>query len=791
MQFVSAVKNDTKFIEKELSAGLHLPYTRHINNYTIETRNGLLMQFIKVKGFLFETSDTSEINYRKTLRDSMLRAIGTSRFAIYQHVIRRRVEPDLDGEFPDNFSAQINDMWRVRLGDKKLYVNDIILTLVRRPLQGNVGILDGVFNLVSGSKKNIQTNIRRELSELNSARDALISQLSTYEPELLSVYSTENGECSEPLEFLSALLNGEVRPVLLPYQAIGDYLPSRRISFGTNTVELSATGYTPREFVAIVSVKDYPGYSASGMFDELMRLPFELVITQSFGFVERSAVLSKMDLSLRRMTSANDDAISLKHELTQAKDDVSAGRAGFGEHHISIAIRATSVEEIDFGVAEIMAVLADLGAIAVREDIALESAFWAQFPGNFKYITRRALISTSNFAGLASLHNFASGSPANNHWGNAITLLETTASGPYYFNFHHGDLGNFTIIGPSGSGKTVVLNFLLAQARKLDPKIVFFDKDRGAELFLRAMGGRYDRLHPDSSSGINPLQLENTPANRQFLIDWVSQLTSAGDNPTELETIKDAVEANFAAPNSHKRLRHFAELFRGRERPNANDLWSRLRPWFGDGEKAWLFDNIVDKVTLQCKVQGFDMTAILDDPVARTPAMMALFHKIESMLDGAPTIIVIDEGWKALDDEVFVRKLKDWEKTIRKRNGIIGFTTQSAQDALNSKISSAIIEQAATQIFMANPKGLEEEYVEGFGLSQHEFELVKNLPSKSHCFLIKNGRECVVARLNLSGEQKILSVLSGGEHSVRVLDNLLNDNGVLPDNWLDMFWEQV
>jgi type IV secretion system protein VirB4 len=98
------------------------------------------------------------------------------------------------------------------------------------------------------------------------------------------------------------------------------------------------------------------------------------------------------------------------------------------------------------------------------------------------------------------------------------------------------------------------------------------------------------------------------------------------------------------------------------------------------------------------------MTQLLDDPVSRTPAMMYLFHRVEERLDGSPSIIVVDEGWKALDDEVFVGKIKDWEKTIRKRNGLVGFATQSAQDALESRIASAVIEQSATQIFLPNPR---------------------------------------------------------------------------------------
>lgn len=791
MQLLQALTRNPKVISNEIAAGTHIPYARHVDDYTIETRDGLLMQFIRLRGLLFETSDTNEINYRKILRDAMLRAIGTSRFAIYHHVIRRNIETNISNEFPDEFSQKLDDMWQARLSAKKLYVNDIIITLVRRPLQGRIGIFERISGIFGKAIENNDVIFSRELRELDAARDALIAQLAIYEPRLMSVYDSPQGFCSEPLEFLSTIYNGELRPVLLPYQDLGAYLPYRRISFGQEAIEFGRAGYKDRDFVGIVSIKDYPAHTAPGMLDEVLRLPFELVMTQSFGFVDRSAALSQMNLALRRMRSTEDEALSLRDELGHAKDDVAAGRAGYGEHHMTIAVRENSLQALNIAIAEVQAVLADLGAVSVREDIALEPAFWAQFPGNFKYIARRGLVSTSNFAGLASLHNFAFGKPSGNHWGDAITLFETTAAGPYNFNFHNGDLGNFTLIGPSGSGKTVVLNFLLAQARKKKPKIIFFDKDRGAELFLRAMGGQYDRLHPDYASGLNPLQLEDTPSNRQFLIEWISKLAGVNDDATEIEAIKDAIDANFSAPSSHRRLRYFAELFRGKERPHSKDIWSRLKPWFGDGERAWLFDNEIDKVNVENDVFGFDMTAILDDPIARTPAMMVLFHKIEEKLDGKPTIIVIDEGWKALDDDVFIGKIKDWEKTIRKRNGIIGFATQSAQDALKSKISSAIIEQAATQIFMANSKALPEDYIDGFGLTDHEFDIIRTLPDTAHCFLIKNGRESVVVRLNLAGEKEILTILSGRESSVRILDALRDEDGNLPNNWIELLMEKV
>ena len=787
MQLIPALTRDPKVAGQEQAAGKHLPYARHVDDHTIETRDGLLIQVIQIRGLLFETADTDEINYRKRLRDAALQAIGSSRYAIYHHIVRREADVSLDAEYGDAFSRQLAASWQAKLATRKLYVNDLFLTLVRRPLQGKVGTIDRLRQQLGRRVETFDTS-RYELQQLCPARDALIAALGSYEPRVLGVYRSSQGPCSEPLEFLSYLFNGEMRPVLLPMQDVGDYLPYRRISFGQDAIELGRAGPSPRQFLGLISVKDYPGQTAPGMLDELLRLPFELTVSQSFGFVERQAALSRMNLALRRMRSAEDEALSLRGELTDAKDNVAAGRAAFGEHHMTIAVRASSPEEVDQGVAEVQASLADLGILSVREDIAVEPAFWAQFPGNFKYIARRGLVSTSNFAGLASCHNFSLGKASGNHWGDAVTLLETTAAGPYFFNFHRADLGNFTIIGPSGSGKTVVLNFLLAQARKFRPRIIFFDKDRGAELFIRAIGGRYDVLRPGTAAGLNPLQLPDTPANRQFLIDWISVLAGGADGE-EVARIKDAVDANYCEPVAHRQLRFIVELFRGGHRPHGNDLWSRLRSWWGDGERAWLFDNDTDLTDLTADSVGFDMTQVLDDPVVRTPAMMYLFHRVEERLDGSPAIIVVDEGWKALDDDVFVRRIKDWEKTIRKRNGVVGFATQSAQDALESRIASAIIEQAATQIFMSNPKARAEEYVDGFGLTTHELELIRTIPDTAHCFLIKHGKDSVVARLNLSGEKELLTILSGREGTVRLLDEIRGETGDDPADWLPRLLE--
>jgi type IV secretion system protein VirB4 len=771
---------------RETPVGKKLPYDRHLDPYTLVTRDGLLVQVIKLDGFPAETADDQELNYRKAVRETLLRSAASSRLALYHHVIRRPVEPTPMSPPQEPFCARLDAAWRERLLTRRLYVNDLYLTLVARPLQGTAGLIERAFKRPGRDPAAID----RQLRALTATRETFVSTLAHYGARALATYEAPHGTCSELAEFLGLLVNSEPRRLLMPSGDLGQALAQRRLAFGLDAMEFGTMGASPPQFGAVVALKDYPAQSRPGMLDGLLRLPFEMVLTESFAFVDRQTALDRMSLALRRLRAARDEALSLREELAAAKDEVGAGRAAYGEHHLSVLVKASSLDELDVAVAETQSALAETGAIAVREDVNLEPSFWAQFPGNLNYVARKSLISAANFASLASFHGHPTGEAEEMHWGQPITLFETTAFGPYHFNFHSGDLGNFTVIGPSGSGKTALLTFLLAQAERLEPRIAYFDKDRGAEGFIRAIGGRYDVIAPGERTGFNPLMLPDTGENRAFLADWLATLLRGDGARLDAEDraiIAEAIDASFAGPASHRRLRHLRELFRGARRPSANDLAARLAAWCDDGEHGWVFDNAADELDGEIRVLGFDMTRLLDSPTLRTPVMMYLFHRLEQRLDGRPAIIVVDEGWKALDDEVFVRRIKDWEKTIRKRNGVVGFCTQNASDALDSRIAGAIIEQSATQIFFPNSKAKAADYADGFGLTEHELELVRTLPDTSRCFLIKQSDHSVVARLDLSGLDGELRVLAGTERSVRRLDALRERLGDDPADWLEPF----
>ena len=199
--------------KREARAGDRLPYSRHVDGSTLQLRDGSLMRSVRVEGFPFETEDDDVLNHLLSVREVVLRSALNSKLVLYHHLIRRRVEVDLGADGFDPVSAEIDRRWTNQLNRKHLFLNEQFLSLVVRPPRGKAGLPERFTKLGSSSS---QMADGAELMALDSATAALTASLQAYGVTVLGTYETPMGVCSEPLELLSALYNGETRPVLLP-----------------------------------------------------------------------------------------------------------------------------------------------------------------------------------------------------------------------------------------------------------------------------------------------------------------------------------------------------------------------------------------------------------------------------------------------------------------------------------------------------------------------------------------------------------------------------------------------
>lgn len=788
-----------------------VPLSAHVSPSVVKTTGGDYLLTWYLGGLPFVGREEWEIEHRHNVFNRMLqtlRAPDYTNVAFWVHDVRRRRKISSVDRFGQAFNQQMSDAYYSALSSQKIMVNELYLTMLYRPVVGGKRFVEK-----SSDTDRLKAEQDQAVGKVHELAGNVEAVLKDYAPYRLGMYEASNGVVfSETLEFFGYLLNRIDEPVPVLPAPVPNYLPVSRHMFSIKTGDfVVSTPNGTNHYGGILNLKEYADGTYPGILNGLKYLDFEYVVTHSFSPMARQDALKALDRTKGMMISSGDKAVSQIVELDWAMDQLASGNFVLGEYHFTIAVYADSQEKLQQQLATTRAELSNAGFVSAKEDWAIAASFYSQLPGNWKYRTRLANLSSLNFLGLSPLHNFSAGKKENNPWGPSVTTLQATNGQPYYFNFHathpaENSLGekaiaNTMVIGKSGTGKTALINFLLSQVQKLDPPptIFFFDKDRGAEIFVRACGGNYLALENGQPTGFNPFQCERSEENVQFLADLIKVLANKREyTAREEEDIFRAVESILDTPMHLRSMTNFQKSL-----PNMGDdgLFARLRKWTRGNSHGWVFDNPTDSIDLhKANIIGFDYTDIIDNPEVRVPVINYLLHRLEELIDGRRLIYVMDEFWKILDGEGGLKEFaKNKQKTIRKQNGLGIFATQSPEDALKSDISAALIEQTATMILLPNPNASREDYIEGLKLTEAEFNVVKGLDERSRCFLVKQGHGSTVCQLNLRGMDDELAVISASTDNIEVLHQVLADKSresgvpagdLTPDQWLQDFYDR-
>lgn len=772
-------------MQREAHVSEKLPYIRHIDENIVSLRSGQMLAVIELEGVSFDTADNADKNDLHTKLNLMWRNINDERLAIWTHLIRTRDVDYPEGQFKSTFTKQLDEKYKRKMTSETLYRNRLYLALVWAPARGAEKKTKSIFaGLNKARKKGVEVN-EKALRDFRGILPTITAGLDRYDARLCGLYEHNGLMFSQISEYLNAVgtLNFERMP--LTEGPINGAILNDRPLFGREVIELRGAGNS--RFAGVLGVKEYPATTRPGMLNDLLQAPFEFVLSQSFAMASKTESRSILTLKQNQMTNVNDRALSQIVDLDKALDDLESSKFTMGRHHLNLLVVADTPQILMDKMAVARRILSDSSIVTAREDLALEASYWGQFPGNFNQRPRSGHISSRNFAAFSPFMSYPKGA-LTNPWGPSIALLKTSSGCGFHLNLHVGDLGNTFICGPSGSGKTVLQNFILAQLQKHDVTTVFFDKDRGADIFVRAAGGRYLSLQNGRPTGCAPLKaldLDN-PNDRAFAVQWASKLIEHSDGrPLTVPEQKDIDNAILQLRHLPKEQRSLGAMKQFLSSNDMEGTAARLERWTAGGPLGWVFDNTTDALDLESTFLGFDMTDFLDNATIRTPLMMYLFYRIERLIDGRRIVIDIDEFWKALGDSAFRDLAQNKLKTIRKQNGLMVFGTQSPRDAIQSEIGYTIIEQCPTKIFMPNSAANAQDYIDGFGLSRREFELIKSeLTVERRQFLIKQEHNSVVAELSLHGFDDELTILSGRTAAVNRLDEIRASVGENPDDWM-------
>ncbi|MCW5656751.1 MAG: VirB4 family type IV secretion/conjugal transfer ATPase [Burkholderiaceae bacterium] len=787
--------------QHENSLAGFVPFSSLLSPHDVITRGGDFLRVWRLDGVPFECADEHIIAERHEALCSLLRNLAGGQWAVWTHRLHRFVSDALQDP-PAGFAHDLSRTYQAKLREQRMMSNELYFTLVHRP---HVSRLSRALQSTQRSRAEIALAHAEALQAMEE-RTALIDRvLRGFNPLVLGNRQAKGRVYSEVAEFLGLLVNGEWRPIPWARGPLYRTLPTARLSFGGDKLELRYGDR--RRYAALADIKEYADAVEPGVLNALLYERSEFIETQSFSILPRRDAMRTLELQRDQLIASDDVVETQVIEMDVALNELGDGQFCMGEYHYSLVVFGDDIGDAGRRAAQAIGAVGETSSLQMAPvDLVADAAWFAQMPGNWQWRPREAKLSSRAFAALASGHNFARGKRDGNPWGEALALLRTPSGQPFYLNLHSSPEGedsadkklpgNTLIVGSTGVGKTTLEMFLLTLTRKWrpEPRLVLFDLDRGCEIAIRALGGRYFTLEAGKPTGCNPLQRGPTPARLQFweqLIRTCIATPAMPLLPADERAIADAVKAVSLMPSA---LRRFSTVRQNLPKTGANSLYERLGRWCQGGALGWVFDQADDGLMElhTASVIGFDTTEFLDLPEVRTPVMLYLLQVMEELVNGERLIYVISEFWKALDHEIFSDFAKQKQKTIRKQNGLGIFDTQSPSDVLRHPIGRTMVEQSVTKVFLANPEAVRDEYVEGFGLSNAEFEIVRSLGAQGgRCFLIKQDHASAVCELDLSGLDDFITVLSATTDNVALLDAVRERHGNEPSQWLPVLLRQV
>lgn len=774
LQKLSAAETKLKLPKSaSYAANDFIPFCEHFDARTIITKNGELLQTIRIAtntdGLNYEHHDDNIPALRDLIRSAIMDSVYTDNIGIWIHTLRKREQVKFDQNFTNKFAAYVNDSWNKLHGWSHRYYNEVYVTLIYDGQACPMFTGGAVKESINPKNNRLvrRSYIDAVAAELHVIMDNVIERISQYylvhplstveripvdKPDL----PTQPIYYSEPMEFFSYLLNLRDDEVPLPEASIYNSLQSSNLLIGFNALE-TKTDSGKKRFAAILSLKNYREVPVDTV-DMLLQSPIELIISQAFHFIPHDKAL-KQYREQREYFENSEDTYSM--EATGLVDILRGNRkqtTDFGHQQTSFMVLVDELKKLDIDVGQLQEAFGAIGLICVREDIRLEEVFWSTFPGNFEFLRRKDPINTHFIGGFARLNRFSSGQSTGTLWAQPIGLLPTLVNSPYFFNFHAQDNGHTLWMDFNSFNDktgTVLLSFLLTQTQKLGTKLFYFDQQQSAALWFNKMNTPYLKIGSKKKNALalNPFSLPAEPRNIGFLTAWCSELIDA--DATDKAILASQLRA-FFEQDKPRSLSAFATHL---HETDAN-LAARFSPWVGNGEFAELFASSDVDFAFTADWLAFAMDEVMASPRNAVAALSYLLHRIVTSLDGTPTIIVMRDMLNIMSHPFFTSRLESLLEMLKENNVMVIFAENSNNPAHENAAMQLLTTCCASIIVV--PDDLKQDYatVAPNLLTVGDEKLLWRMERMKGDVLVIQSKETVALRIFLDTMNDVESIFS-------------------------------
>lgn len=554
--------------------------------------------------------------------------------------------------------------------------------------------------------------------------------------------------------------------------------------------------------IGIVSIIGFPLESYSGILDCLSTLSFpyrsssrfivlDPIETQSLLIKVRTKWNNKQFNPLNAVMSlvspgsesrfGNDEAVLKSLDAQEALTEAQEGLVRYGFYTHSVVLISDDFEECSRNAKSLAHLLKNKGFPSRIESINAVESYLGSHPGNSTANIRKPLIHSFNFA-----HFF----PVNSQWigeevsphpkfpkeSPALFCAATTAHAPFFGNIHVEDVGHHVIFGSTGAGKTSLQKFLMASfLRYKDAQIFAFDNQRGFYNLAKSCGADYyEIISLKNQIALCPLQVIESDAEKRWATQWLEDLITLQGvqiSPKQRQVISEAVDA--LRSDKVKSLSNLYANLQDRQLKAALDPFVEIQ----NGVMAKLLDGSADTLT-KSHYQVFEIGDLLGlTPKHIIPVISYLFHRIDSQLDGKPTLIVLSETWKLFNTEYFASKINEWLRQCRAKNASVSFETHSLAD-INGPLKHVILSNCPTKIFLPNPmahKYGERDLYKAIGLNDGQIELIANSIQRRHYYWTSPSGNCLI---DLELQSAFLSLMGKNTKAdIEFVDSLEQEYG--------------
>lgn len=544
-----------------------------------------------------------------------------------------------------------------------------------------------------------------------------------------------------------------------------------------------------KKYAAVFVIEEWSSPMYESHMLELLSYPFEMTICHDVAPISKGAALGSLRWQEKMAPglSPGSDAAEQYSTVAMAIERGSEEEQELCNVQTMITIYGNTPEEVMRG-RVIINQLKQIGITPIWPKHTMVQHWFGHFPG-FDAQSRPQRI-LSGEVSLLSTFQYTPAGEQRSDWGEGpIAMFETLDGSPYAFQFHapgggSPPLGHCVCIGPSGQGKTTLVTFLASMALRHEGlKTFFFDRGRGCEVVTKALGGSYlffGGEEGESNTALNPMQMENTAANRQFLREWLELIADVKDTEYELsEQISDAVEINFdpEIPVLQRNLRKlYYSVF-----PPDSELRQRMLNWTNPNMYGPVICAERDALDIEQRVAGFDFTNILTDQKLGPAMVSYLMHRILVEARGDPRLIFIDETEPLLRNEAFQMRYRKLLQEGRKERQVIisAFQRPTAPEELG--LGDVIRGQCPTVFFFRNPAAEEKDY-EDWRLTKRELDFVlgKSYRKNKYAVLLKRyveNEESILLNTDLSSLGRYMNIYHSGRKNVLLMNEMQAQHG--------------